>query len=436
MQHRDFRRYWIAGACDALAGHSSAVVLPLLVLALGGSPATAGLLASLAIGLGTVVEPLAGIVADRHSRRLLMIGSDLTMAAGALALGLALLFDRASLPLLVGITVVESVAEATSSAAARGAIRQVLPDEASPQLSALQARDQAAGLIGPAVGGVLFSVGRFVPYVLNSILHAVTALCISSIRTELSPHLDSAEPRESLRVAATAGIRLLWRHPFLRFAVLWGAGVNAVFATVYYGVLLLAAASGTPAATIGLVLGLASGIGMIGALLAPTLLRLVPAGSLIVTTSVAMVVLVAAMGLNQSLWAQGGLLGLVLLIAPAISILFQSYSIAVIPAELQGRAGSVMSFVVGCAQLLAPLTAGLLAGAVSPPAASALLATVLAGLAVYAVYGGRLLSAVVAGSQAAAGDSEPVSALPADPVSVPGAPQGSVPSFDSEISGK
>lgn len=45
-QSRDFWLYWSAGTSDALGTQASGLVLPLLLLGLGSSPGTVGVLAS------------------------------------------------------------------------------------------------------------------------------------------------------------------------------------------------------------------------------------------------------------------------------------------------------------------------------------------------------------------------------------------------------
>ncbi|MER7161775.1 MFS transporter, partial [Streptomyces lydicus] len=47
---RDVRLFWWAGTCDALGSQVSGLVLPLLLLSLGWSPAEVGVVAGLSTG--------------------------------------------------------------------------------------------------------------------------------------------------------------------------------------------------------------------------------------------------------------------------------------------------------------------------------------------------------------------------------------------------
>ncbi|MGH2849829.1 MAG: MFS transporter, partial [Solirubrobacteraceae bacterium] len=89
---RNFARLWSGEAVSQLGSQITAITMPLLVLALTGSAAEAGL-----IGVArTIVYPLAalpaGIVADRFERRRVMMScaAGRAIAIGSVPLALAL----------------------------------------------------------------------------------------------------------------------------------------------------------------------------------------------------------------------------------------------------------------------------------------------------------------------------------------------------------
>ncbi|MGW2813544.1 MFS transporter [Streptomyces sp. NPDC001415] len=391
IRRHDFRLYWLAGATDRLGSHAAELVLVLLVLTVGGSPAVAGLLGTVAVAVETVLGPVAGVVADRRSRGRIMLVSAAVSFVAFGALTVAVVADSVTLPLLFAVTVLESGAAATYAAAARGAIRAILPlQDPSGAIAALQARDQGAALLGPLLGGVLYQLARWAPFAANALSYVGAALCVRSIRTELSAPVRPG-PVESFRESAMEGLRFLWRQPFLRFALVWGAGVNAVFTAVYYFVLIASRLHGSSASSVGLMLSLASGCGLVGALVTPWILRRVSPGTLIAGCSWAMVALVAPLGTTGSLWMYGALFGMSLFIGPVLSVLFQTRAIAIIPPGLQGRAGAVMTGAANALQLAAPATAGLLTGLLEPAAVGWVLAGCLSALALYTRTGRRHL---------------------------------------------
>lgn len=388
QRRRDFRLYWLAGVTDRLGTHAAELTLVLLVLTAGGSPALAGLLGTVALAVPTVLGPFAGVLADRWSRRLLMLSAAAVAFLAFAVLTSAVFLDRVTLPLLFAVTAVESAAGAVYTAAARGAIRAVLPpDDPGGAVAALQARDQGAALLGPFLGGLLYQLARWAPFAANTLSYAGTALCVRAIRTELSAP-GGPDRTKSFRDSAREGLDFLWHQPFLRFALVWGAGVNAVFTAAYYFVLIAARTHGASPASVGLMLSLASGCGLAGALVTPWLLRRISSGRLVVGCSLAMVALVAPLGAVRSVWAYGVLFGAALFVGPVLSVLFQTRAIALVPPELQGRTGAALESAVNAVQLVAPVAAGLLTALLAPTAVGLLLAVLLLALAGYA-HGGR-----------------------------------------------
>jgi predicted MFS family arabinose efflux permease len=410
-RRRDFRLYWLAGAADLLGSHASGLVLPLLVLALGGSPLTAGVLGTVAAVGKVAVEPIAGVYADRVSRRALMIGAALVAGAALGTIALTVAVGAVSLPVLFGAALIDGIASAVYGAAAAGAIRAVLPtDDPERAVGALRAREQGAQLVGPSFGGVLYQLAGWAPFLADAVSYLVAAGCVRAIRADLRPErpqpseVDSAG-RPSFRAEFAAGLRFVWRQPLLRFVGLWAAGVNVIFGALYFHVVLVARLRGASAGSIGLILTLAGGAGLVGALLAPRVLGLIRARTLVIVASWLMAGIVALLALTSTTWVYGLLLGLVFLVSPALSIVFQSRVIMVTPDGLQARVGTALGTLGEGAGVAAPLLAGLLVGAFSPATDALLFGVALAGLALYAGANVRHLST------AAAAVSEPEPAV-------------------------
>jgi MFS family permease len=279
MRRRDFRLFWLAGAVNEFGSQASGLALPILVLAVGGSALTAGVLGTAAAVADLVLTPFAGVVADRHSRRSMLVVSALVAgcAMGAVAAGVAT--HTASLILLFCAAVVEGMATACYAAAAAGAIRSVLPmDEPERALGALQSREQAARLVGPGLGGGLFSLAAWAPFLVDAVSYVIASVCVGSIRAGLRPDRESG-PAPTFGRDLREGLRFVRQRPFLRFVAVWAGGVNLVFGALSLEVILVARLRGDSAASIGAVLTMAGVAGLIGALLAPRVLSRVRAGA-------------------------------------------------------------------------------------------------------------------------------------------------------------
>lgn len=383
---RNFRLFWLSGAISRLGSHASGVALPILVLMVGGSPFVAGLLGTVGATIEVVATPVAGVYADRHPRRRLMAGSALLAAAAMAPIAISVARDAVSWPLLFSCVAVEGLATAVFAAAAAGSIRQILPADAETALGSLQAREQGAQLVGPGIGGLLYQVGASIPFFFDALSYLVSAVCIRSIRSELQPEQPEAGPAPTSSVSAefAAGVRYVWSRPFLRFVGLWSGGVNLVLGALYLEVILVARLRGASTAMIGLLLSAAGVAGLIGALLAPRVLRRVPVKTLVISVSWAAAVVVLLMAVVPSTWAAGLVLAAVCFLTPALSIVFQSKAIMMTPDGLQGRVGTALGTLGEGTGAIAPVLAGFLVVALDPWAIAVLFAACLAVLACYA----------------------------------------------------
>jgi len=394
---RDFRRFWFAGAADQLGSHAAAVALPLLVLSAGGGPTVAGLTGTCAAGAQTLWSPAAGVLADRYPRRRTMVLAATVAACSAAAVTVLVALGRISLPLITAATVLQGTAAATYGAAAAGAARAVLPErDLEGPLAALRARDQAVQLVGPGLGGVLFQIGRWVPFLLDAVSCLVAAVCVRSVRSELRPHeltgAGGARPaRAGFRRDLVEGLAFLFGSPLLRFVAVWSAGINLVFGVLYYHVVLQARLHGASSASIGLVLTIAGTGGLVGALLVPVVLPRVRAGTIVRHTCWWTVVLSVALALTTSTVAYGFLLSSLFLVSPALSVVFQTRTVLQTPDGLQGRVGTALKTVGEGTAALAPLLAGLLVEHCDGPGTAVLVGALTAGLACYSTRNARLL---------------------------------------------
>ncbi|MEO6504116.1 MAG: MFS transporter [Jatrophihabitantaceae bacterium] len=383
---RNFRLFWLSGAISRLGSHASGVALPILVLMAGGSPFVAGLLGTVGATIEVVVTPIAGVYADRYPRRNLMTGAAVLAAAAMVPIAVSVAQDAVYWPLLFGCVAVEGLATAVFAAAAAGSIRQILPEDAETALGSLQAREQGAQLVGPGLGGLLYQVGASIPFFFDALSYLVSAVCIRSIRSELRPAQPEAGPAPVSSVGAelAAGVRYLWGQPFLRFVALWSGGVNLVLGALYLEVILVARLRGASAGMIGLLLSAAGVAGLIGALLAPRVLRRVPVSMLVISVSWAAAVVVLLMVVTPSTWAAGLVLAAVCFLTPALSIVFQSKAILMTPDGLQGRVGTALGTLGEGTGAIAPVLAGFLVVTLDPRVIAALFAACLAVLACYA----------------------------------------------------
>ncbi|MFE2050667.1 MFS transporter [Streptomyces sp. NPDC059459] len=358
---RDFRLFWWANAVDAVGTQASGAVLPLLLLGLGHSPRTAGLVAGLSLAAGLLLGPLAAVPADRGARKTIMFWSAVVAALAMGSVAVTLLAGHLTLPHLVAAVLVERFATACHDAASRGTVALICPPDDQPRaVSRLAAADQGALILGPALGGAAYQLFRALPFAADALSYAVVAGCVRAMRTDLKA--AAAPSGEGLWRAAAAGLYLVRRRPLLRLVLTWIALVNGVAATLYYSAVFALERSGSGALPLGLVLAVTGAAGLAGSLAAPKAAARLGAARTLTTVTWLLAPLTAALALADGPWAYGVLLGAVGLLVPLPAVVLQARALLTTEPELQARVGAVIATASGATAALAPVLAGVFAG--------------------------------------------------------------------------
>ncbi|MFE5311159.1 MFS transporter [Isoptericola sp. NPDC056605] len=345
---------------QSLGGSITKFAVPLLALELTGSAIAAGVVA--AVGqTGALLAALpAGVVADRVDRRRLVVGSAAVAAAlwGTVVLAGAL--GGLSAWHLALVLFGASVATAFLDPAISGAFRAVVPPSQLPTAYATaQGRDAVAGMLGGPLGGVLYGVAHVVPMIGAVVGEAVTALCAALVKEPLNG--DVADQR-ALRpvVALRQGLRFVWLLPLFRACLGMFVVVNVALGGMLIGIHLELAGTGTPPVLIGVLDMVAAGSMLLGAVIAPPLVARLRLGALTVLALGLLVVAFTAMAVVQEYLAYVVLVGVGVLLVPAVNAAMAGYIAAITPGEMQGRLASVLGLSGVAAMPLAPLVAGVL----------------------------------------------------------------------------
>lgn len=362
LRTRPFRLLTVAWGFTNFADSVLAVIFAVWVKDLTGSNGTAGLVFA-ALGLPALVSPLLGQVADRVSRRRMMIVAYLVGAVSLLSLFAVRGPDQVWLIFVV--TVLYSGIGFATAAAQSGLIRDLLPDEALGSANGrLTTIDQTFRLVMPVIGaGVYVAVGPL-PLVVSAVVaFAVAAFFVSRIVLVETPPTPQDE-REPFLAEITAGFRHLIRTAPLgvltvALAVAFGAvGVlNAVsFAVIENGLGLgpemlgpISSVQGVTAIVAGLTAArMIKRIGsqrLVALALGIVTLGILPA---LGTNLVAIIVGMGAIGLGVT-WAIVG---------------FVTERQLKTPSTLQGRTSAATNMLLNVPQLVMTVVAAAVVGAV------------------------------------------------------------------------
>ncbi|WP_338468252.1 MFS transporter [Novosphingobium sp. ZN18A2] len=218
----DFRLLWVARFAAVMATTSMVVVIGWQVYdvarsAYGMSRSHAafqlGLLGLFQFLPLFVLTPVAGWAADRFDRRFMAAFSYSTDIVVALSLGIATQTHSLSLPLLFGLAALHGTARVFSGPALSAMVPNVVPPSLLPKAIALASiAMQAASMLGPAAGGLLYAAHPALPYWIGSGLLALSMTCVLLIR----PIRASGMRRDIHPVRQMAeGLGYVWNERFL-----------------------------------------------------------------------------------------------------------------------------------------------------------------------------------------------------------------------------
>jgi predicted MFS family arabinose efflux permease len=268
---------WSNLAAQSAEQLSLAAVPLVAVLALGAGPGEIGLLAMLQSLPFLLLSIPLGLLADRYSRRQLMVAAEVLRAVSLLGLLAAALGGHLSITLLAVLGFAGAVGTVGFSVAAPALVPALVPREALAAANGrLELARSAAFAGGPALAGALVAWAGAPPaFVLAAVLSGAAVLLLLRLpepaRTRAAPRHPGLELQD--------GARLVWHHPLLRPIALTGVAWNIAWFVLQAAYVPHAVRSlGLNAGTIGFTLA-SYGAGMVcGALLARRIMAAMPLG--------------------------------------------------------------------------------------------------------------------------------------------------------------
>lgn len=367
-RNRDYLLVWTGGAVSLLGSELSVVAYPLLALTMTGSATQAGLIGTFAL-LGRVIFRLpAGALVDRWDRRKTMLASDALRGAIMVAVAVALVADRLTFQQLVIAAFCENALGEVFRPAATAAVRRVVDPAQMPEvISKSEARSFGAMVAGPPLGGLLYSVAVYLPFVGDALSYAYSFISTLFVRTPLRPQIPESAGPVGLFEQLTGGLRWIWAHRPIRCMILSAAGFNFVFAGLFLTVVVAARSSGATSGQIGIMLGMASAGGFVGSFVAVRLASYRRPSRLLLTIMWTTAAVIPVMAIDQNPYILGALLALTLVLAPTANTIIVSLQVARTPDHFQGRVDAAGEFIATSASPAAPLIAGILITAVGSP---------------------------------------------------------------------
>ncbi|MEV6247786.1 MFS transporter [Streptomyces sp. NPDC051742] len=358
-RNTDYLGWWTGNTLSAVGTSVSSIAYPLLALSLTGSVTKAGFIGSANL-IGVLVTTLwGGALADRVSRRAILVAGPLVQAAVLTAVGLSVHNGRISIPLLAVTALVSGLCSGVILGASTPSLRRIVPKEQLATANGqAMSRDMAAQLVGPPLGGVLFGLGRSIPFFADALSFVFAALGALNIRRPLGPDRAPDGPRTTMLQDVGQGIGFVRRHPFLRFVVVMASLLNMIDQAFLLLLIAVVAHRGGGPTEIGLVSGAAVAGALVGAVFASSVMKRVSARPLLCVSVWLLTGSFALTAVVPEVWQIGVVVCLAGLTAVPVNVILQTYVMQLVPDELLGRVAAVNRFGAYSLEWAGPMLAG------------------------------------------------------------------------------
>jgi len=241
LWNRNFSILWQAQFVSRLGRQAFSMAMVLWIMQATGSASLMGVLLAVSSLPGLVLSPIGGAVADRVSRRIIIVLSDFLSGLVTLGLGvLLLLYPQNTNAGLVGLFVASLTLGTLGgffSPAISAAIPDIVPATRLPGANSMgQISSQVTLFIGQGLGGTVFRlIGAPFMFIFNGITFLYSATSGYFVRIPPPARREPQKLRAVLagfRTDLAEGLRYIWRNPGLKALVLLSAA-SSFFATPF-----------------------------------------------------------------------------------------------------------------------------------------------------------------------------------------------------------
>lgn len=344
-RNRDYLLLVSGQVVSTTGSQFSLIAFPLLALFITGSPAQAGLIGAIRLVPYFLLSLPAGALVDRWDRKRVMLLCDAgrVLSLGSIPVSFALL-GYVALWQLYLVSLLEGTLFVFFDLAEVACMPRVVGRE---QIVAATAQNEIARniafLLGPGLGGAIYSLGKFVPFLLDAISYLVSVLSLSWIRVKFQQQRVSRP--EKLWVEIRAGLFWIWRQPLIFFIAFTGTLNHLLFDGIILLIIVLGQQMHATTFQIGLVLAM-DGVGsLIGSVLAERFARQLSFRVVYICYPWLWATFWFLIPLAHNMIVLSIIVALIYLAGIIADLAQFSYRRLLIPDELQGRVNSVFRLI-------------------------------------------------------------------------------------------
>lgn len=382
-RNRDYLLLWFGQTISSIGSGASALAFPLLVLTFTHSPAQAGVASALRTLPYFILTLPGGALVDRWNRKWVMILCDTGRALSLASIPVALVLGRLTVVQLYLVSLIEGSLYVFFDLAETASLPRVVSKE---QLPAAITQNQVSfgitNLLGPPLGGILYTLGQVVPFLTDAISYLASVFSLLFMRTKFQ--LDRVGTPRRLWVEMVEGMKWMWHQPLLRTMAFLNSGWSAFGFGFSLLVIVLAQRQHMSPPFIGLLFAIGGATSVLGAALATPIQRRLRYGHAIIGLWWLYVLAWLLIVVAFTPLALGLVIAFFFLVDSIYNIVQFSYRLALIPDELQGRVNSAFRLISYSLRPVGMALSGVLMqfiGAVPTAEVCALILTLLALLA-------------------------------------------------------
>jgi len=241
-RNRNFRQLWLGQVVSQMGDWFDTIALYTIILNLTGSGRDVGLLLVARFVPSFLFGPVSGVVADRFSRRTIMIWSDLLRAL--VVLGFLFVRRADQLWIIYVLTVLQLALSTFFEPAKTAAVPSIVADRELVAANAISSVTWSVMLtLGAAIGGIITGwFGTNAAFILDALSYLLSAALIFSVRLPKRPKRERKKLSFGQAVGITEtleGARYVKRRPGVLALLLvkpaWGLGGGILTLLAVFG---------------------------------------------------------------------------------------------------------------------------------------------------------------------------------------------------------
>ncbi|WP_130833446.1 MFS transporter [[Erwinia] mediterraneensis] len=185
LKHRAFVAFWLARTCSSFGFQMFSVAVSWQVYALTNSALALGIIGLMQFLPSVLLALPAGHLADQYDRRRIALSGQLIEWLALLALVALTLAHWADKTAIWGLVFMLAVAKALEGPAMQSLLPSLVPPVILARATAANAAgSEAAVIVGPTLGGLLYVAGPAVVYSVSALFYLIAIVLVGLLRYE------------------------------------------------------------------------------------------------------------------------------------------------------------------------------------------------------------------------------------------------------------